>query len=100
MELFIISGYAAICIVTFTVLRIPLNRWTVPSASVGGLVLSFALIQVLNFFICEDITCWIGRSGNTDCSDFFSASSKIDMLYDLSSSANIKRGCLMVGAIR
>ena len=50
MELFIISGYAAICIVTFTVLRIPLNRWTVPSASVGGLVLSFALIQVLNFY--------------------------------------------------
>jgi hypothetical protein len=59
MELFIISGYAAICIVTFTVLRIPLNRWTVPSASVGGLVLSFALIQVLNFAIEErNLVAW------------------------------------------
>jgi hypothetical protein len=50
MELFIISGYAAICIVVFTVLRLPLNRWTVPTASVGGMVLSFALIQVLNYY--------------------------------------------------
>jgi len=50
MELFIISGYAAICIVVFTVLRIPLNRWTVPTASVGGMVLAFALIQVLNYY--------------------------------------------------
>ncbi|MDH3762204.1 MAG: hypothetical protein OEU50_14575 [Gammaproteobacteria bacterium] len=50
MELFIISGYVAICIAIFTVLRIPLNRWTVPTASIGGLVLVFAFIQVLNFY--------------------------------------------------
>jgi hypothetical protein len=50
MELFIISGYAAICITLFTVFRIPLNKWTVPSASVGGIVLSFALIQLLNYY--------------------------------------------------
>lgn len=50
MEALIISGYAAICIVAFTTLRIPLNRWTVPAASVGGVVMVFALIQVLNFY--------------------------------------------------
>jgi hypothetical protein len=50
MEMFIISGYIAICIVVFTIFRIPLNRWAVPTASVGGVLLVFALIQVLNFY--------------------------------------------------
>jgi multidrug resistance efflux pump len=50
MELLLISGYTAICIAVFTILRIPLNRWTVPTASVGGLVLTFALIQLLNYY--------------------------------------------------
>ena len=50
MELFIISGYAAICIALFTVLRIPLNKWTVPTTSVGGVILTFALIQLLNYY--------------------------------------------------
>jgi len=50
MELFIISGYAAICIALFTVMRIPLNKWTVPTASVGGVVLTFVLIQLLNYY--------------------------------------------------
>jgi multidrug resistance efflux pump len=50
MELYLISGYAAICIAVFTILRIPLNRWTVPTASIGGVVMIFALIQVLNFY--------------------------------------------------
>lgn len=50
MELFIISGYAAICIALFTVMRIPLNKWTVPTASVGGVVLTFAVIQLLNYY--------------------------------------------------
>jgi hypothetical protein len=46
MELLLISVYTALCIAIFTVLRIPLNRWTVPTASIGGVVLSFALIQM------------------------------------------------------
>jgi len=50
MELFIISGYAAICIALFAVMRIPLNKWTVPTASIGGVVLTFALIQLLNYY--------------------------------------------------
>ena len=50
MELLLVSVYTAICIAVFTTLRIPLNRWTVPTASIGGLVLTFALIQVLNYY--------------------------------------------------
>lgn len=50
MEMFIISAYVAICIVLFTVFRVPLNRITVPSASITGLVLAFALIQMLNYY--------------------------------------------------
>lgn len=50
MELYIISGYAAICIALFAILRIPLNKLTVPTASIGGIVLTFALIQLLNYY--------------------------------------------------
>ena len=50
MELFIILGYLALAITVFTLFRIPLNKWTVPTASLGGMVLTFALIQVLNFY--------------------------------------------------
>jgi multisubunit Na+/H+ antiporter MnhG subunit len=50
MELFIILGYVAVCIAIFTLLRIPLNRRTVPTASIGGILLVFAFIQVLNFY--------------------------------------------------
>jgi energy-coupling factor transporter transmembrane protein EcfT len=50
MELLLILVYAAVCIAVFTVLRIPLNRWTVPAASIGGAVLIFALVQLLNYY--------------------------------------------------
>ena len=50
MELLLVSTCAAICIVVFAVLRIPLNQFTVPATSIGGIVLVFALIQVLNYY--------------------------------------------------
>jgi len=50
MELLILSTCSATLIALFTLLRIPLNRWTVPSASIGGIMLVFALIQVLNYY--------------------------------------------------
>lgn len=50
MELMIVLAYAAVCIAVFALLRIPLNRMTVPVASIGGLVLCFGLIQVLNHY--------------------------------------------------
>lgn len=50
MEMYLISGYTAISIAVFTVLRIPLNRWTVPTTAIGGIALIFALIQLLNYY--------------------------------------------------
>lgn len=50
MELLLISSYAAICVAVFAMLRIPLNKWTVPSASIGGIVMILALVQMLNYY--------------------------------------------------
>lgn len=50
MEMLILSTCAAVLIALFTLLRIPLNRWTVPSASIAGILLVFGLIQVLNYY--------------------------------------------------
>lgn len=50
MEIFVVTGYAAIAIAMFAVFRLPLNRWTVPAASLGGLFVVFTLIQVLNHY--------------------------------------------------
>lgn len=50
MELLLISTCAAICIAIFAALRIPLNQFTVPATSIGGIVLVFGLIQVLNYY--------------------------------------------------
>jgi len=37
VDLLLILTYAAICIVIFKVFKIPLNKWTVPTAVLGGL---------------------------------------------------------------
>lgn len=50
MELLILLAYTSICIAAFALLRIPLNRVSVPVASIGGVILVFALVQVLNFY--------------------------------------------------
>lgn len=36
MDLLLILTYAAICIVIFKVFKIPLTKWTVPTAVLGG----------------------------------------------------------------
>ena len=50
MQLLILLAYTSICIAAFALLRIPLTRVTVPVASIGGVILVFALVQVLNFY--------------------------------------------------
>ena len=50
MELLLVSTCAAICIAIFAALRIPLNQFTVPATAIGGIVLVFGLIQVLNYY--------------------------------------------------
>ncbi|MGD8350530.1 MAG: hypothetical protein PVI79_14875 [Gammaproteobacteria bacterium] len=50
MELMIVLAYTAICIAVFSLFRLPLTRVTVPFAGIGGLVLSFGLVQLLNHY--------------------------------------------------
>ena len=49
MDLLLILTYTAICIVVFKVFKIPLNKWTVPTAALGGVVLIGALILTMNY---------------------------------------------------
>ncbi|MEH6822448.1 MAG: biotin/lipoyl-binding protein [Motiliproteus sp.] len=49
MDLLLILTYAAFCIAIFKVFRIPLTKWTVPTAVLGGIVLIGTLIFVMNY---------------------------------------------------
>ncbi|KII76263.1 HlyD family secretion protein [Vibrio renipiscarius] len=49
MDLLLILTYAALCITIFKVFRIPLNKWTVPTAVLGGVVLIGTLILLMNY---------------------------------------------------
>ena len=48
MDLLLILTYTAICIVVFKLFKI-LNKWTVPTAALGGIFLIGALIVVMNY---------------------------------------------------
>ena len=49
MDLLLILTYAAICIVIFKVFKLPLNKWTVPTAVLGGVFLIGTLIFLMNY---------------------------------------------------
>lgn len=49
MDLLLILTYTAICIVIFKIFKIPLNKWTVPTAILGGIVLIGTLIMIMNY---------------------------------------------------
>jgi len=49
MDLLLILTYTALCIGIFKVFKIPLNKWTVPTAVLGGIVLIGALIMTMNY---------------------------------------------------
>lgn len=49
MDLLLILSYTAICIVIFKVFKIPLNKWTVPTAALGGIILIGTLILLMNY---------------------------------------------------
>ncbi len=50
MGLLLSLTYAAACIAIFTILRIPRNRWTVPTAAIGGILLVVASVLVMNHY--------------------------------------------------
>lgn len=49
MDLLLILSYAALCIAIFKIFRIPLNKWTVPTAVLGGVMLIGGLIFTMNY---------------------------------------------------
>lgn len=49
MDILLILTYTAICITIFKIFKIPLNKWTVPTAVLGGIVLIGSLIVLMNY---------------------------------------------------
>lgn len=49
MELLLLLTYTAICIVVFKLFKIPLNKWSVPTAALGGAILIGAMVLVMNY---------------------------------------------------
>lgn len=49
MDLLLLLTYTAICIVIFKVFNVPLNKWTVPTAGLGGVILIGTLVLVMNY---------------------------------------------------
>ncbi|MBY5992973.1 HlyD family secretion protein [Ferrimonas balearica] len=49
MDLLLILTYAALCVGIFKVFKIPLNKWTVPTAVLGGIVIVGAMLLLMNY---------------------------------------------------
>ncbi|ORT48588.1 membrane protein [Vibrio sp. qd031] len=49
MDLLLILTYTALCVAVFKIFKIPLNKWTVPTAVLGGIVLIGTLILLMNY---------------------------------------------------
>ena len=49
MDLLIILTYTAICVAVFKIFRIPLNKWSVPTAMLGGIVILATLLLLMNY---------------------------------------------------
>jgi len=49
MAVLLLLAYAAICVVVFKLLRMPVNKWTVTTASVGGVVVVGGLLVGMNY---------------------------------------------------
>ena len=49
MELLLILTYAAICIAIFKAFKIPVNKWTLPTAVLGGIFLIGFILLVMNY---------------------------------------------------
>jgi multidrug resistance efflux pump len=49
MDLLLILTYTALCVAIFKVFKIPLNKWSVPTAVLGGIVLIGGLVFTMNY---------------------------------------------------
>jgi hypothetical protein len=48
MDLLLIMTYGALCVAVFKIFKIPLNKWTVPTAALGGVFLIGGLVLLMN----------------------------------------------------
>ncbi|WP_068547574.1 HlyD family secretion protein [Thalassotalea crassostreae] len=49
MDLLIILTYTAFCIAIFKIFKLPLNKWTVPTAVLGGIFILAGLLLLMNY---------------------------------------------------
>ncbi len=49
MDLLLILTYSALCYAIFKIFKIPVNKWTVPTALLGGVVLIAGLILIMSY---------------------------------------------------
>ncbi|MCO6059088.1 HlyD family secretion protein [Pseudomonas sp. MOB-449] len=49
MDLLLVLTYTAFCVAIFKIFKIPLNKWSVPTAVLGGIVLIGTLIFLMNY---------------------------------------------------
>lgn len=49
MDLLLILTYTGLCVVIFKIFKIPLNKWTVPTAVLGGVVIIGVLLMTMNY---------------------------------------------------
>ena len=49
MELLMILTYTAICYAIFKIFRVPVNKWTIPTAILGGIFLIFFILLIMNY---------------------------------------------------
>ena len=49
MELLLILIYSALCVAVFKIFRIPVNKWTLPTAALGGIFMIGIILLVMNY---------------------------------------------------
>jgi multidrug resistance efflux pump len=49
MDLLLVLTYTAICYAIFKIFNIPVNKWTVPTAALGGVVIISGLVLLMNY---------------------------------------------------
>jgi multidrug resistance efflux pump len=49
MELLMILTYTAICVAVFKIFKIPVNKWTLPTAALGGIFLIAGVLLIMNY---------------------------------------------------
>jgi multidrug resistance efflux pump len=49
MELLLILIYTAICVAVFKIFRIPVNKWTLPTAALGGIIMIGLILLIMNY---------------------------------------------------